>query len=1782
MMDESDDDFQELCASFFQRVKKNGPKEVSKEKKTQKASNGTQIRSKPKRTKPTASKSKTPQGPTERKTRPGRQVPRTQKHGAPKRPETEPAPPENTEGGIHTSAVFQDSVWSTQTGNQSEPLPERTPEVICTILNQGSENFLKAKATMDSLSQPPPSCLIATAPSPSKPRAAELVLQRMQQFKRADPERLKRASEGCSLEAAPEENVPKGPQDVMAVNGHILHECQGSAPATSGFGPELPATESDTAVALALQQELGQEQVSAPDDSLEEKGLFFCQICQKNLSAMNVTRRQQHMNRCLDEAEKALRFPMPRIPECPICGKPFLTLKSRISHLKQCAVKMEVGPQLLLQAVRLQTAQPAGTSGTPAPSLSDGAGCLKQKGATTKKEPRKRRKVTGPEAPSEDLLVAMALSRSETEQEAVPAALRLGNAFAERTRLGAEKKTRKKKAPAPPPQLLVQDPETTGRQIEDRVAQLLSEEVELSSTPPLPASRIREEELARGSQALRPPGGAQNLLWEASALTGAGALESFYTASLVPPLVPQRPAKGLTQEPMRLPRPPKPPELGVGTPPSVGHSLQSPVPSASQRERQALQDLLELAGERLPASPCSRDLAGSGGAAGMDLSLGGLPLTGFVLPAKEKYLEEGGRASLSLGLLVADFSAMVNNPHLSDIQFQTDSGEVLYAHKFVLYARCPLLMQHVNSEGFLAEEDGDLRRQRVLLSDVSAEAAEAFLHYLYAADSVLTPQLAPDLRSLAQRFGVSELVHLCEQVPIVTEAEGGQRKEQEDEDADGRVETFRELLCSVWLGEEEGAEALLKPEGREEDREKVNEEEMEEIYEFAATQRKRLQGEKAPEPKEEGDLLREDGPVSGEILTSKQDKERPENAGQLESSGQGRDETPAKWGNTRLSTLLPPSNQALNGEEKAEVPRGGPAPPSSSSPAQGRAERQENAPLCSADDDNDLQPFSSPQAGYPELSRVMSNREEGNRTIPEREVEGFRPSAHQQAHPSRSCFPPPQPHQGRSPRQPRPRTRRPSDLPLQGTASSVASQNSSPKPKRARRLPSSREDPGQKDKECSSPSERRGKGVLIFPEKSPPMDLTWSGPGRQSSRPETSPCSVHREDEVILLLDSDEELELEQTKAKSFLNSPSEDKKVLEVSARSSELFSIIDLDAEQEPPQSQTGSQAPLPQEVEGRLGASTEEDSTMDTSWLVPATPLAGRSCDCSSQTQITGLGARPPADPLALPTPRALLENRDEPKATSKFSVIVPQTSSPRLGPPTPGSSDGRRQVCRSASSPRRRRLPFASPLAPRPILGGLADLPGQLPRCPPPPQSPAARAPMSEVVEVEDSEDEQEAASQQVICSPLLDSDPPIPAEDWCWHVEPLSPIPIDHLNLERTGPLSTSSPSSRAEGAPDSRDCRSPALLGTTPVRGSHTGRRKSREKSSGAGSPGSHQQSFLNSALWDDWNEEDQRSPEALPLPQTPRADGAQRSHKLQTPRADQKNLPPKVPITPMPRYSIMETPVLKKELDRFGVRPLPKRQMVLKLKEIFQYTHQTLESDSEDEGQSSQLPLAAPCSQTYTTQTSKASKAAGHTQLEALPGRIPQRSKGPAKTKGPQHHKQQPGGSVSALSMSPAKEEPLDPGGDAQFPASQESTATSVDSGDSSCSSQSSSCEFGAALESTGEEEVVSASQAAVQAVATEEAVRRYIRSQPALYRKVLLYQPLELAELQAELKQQGIRVASGKLLDFLDTQCITFTTAATRKEKLGRKRRQPTGKKRGRAGRPTPRSPVSAASSL
>ncbi|EHB06903.1 Structure-specific endonuclease subunit SLX4 [Heterocephalus glaber] len=121
---------------------------------------------------------------------------------------------------------------------------------------------------------------------------------------------------------------------------------------------------------------------------------------------------------------------------------------------------------------------------------------------------------------------------------------------------------------------------------------------------------------------------------------------------------------------------------------------------------------------------------------------------------------------------------------------------------------------------------------------------------------------------------------------------------------------------------------------------------------------------------------------------------------------------------------------------------------------------------------------------------------------------------------------------------------------------------------------------------------------------------------------------------------------------------------------------------------------------------------------------------------------------------------------------------------------------------------------------------------------------------------------------------------------------------------------------------------------------------------------------------------------------------------------------------------------------------------------------------------------------------------------------------------------------------------------------------ATFVDSRDSSFSSQSSSCEFGATWSLQVKMRRIRVPGQCIPGC--QPGTRHGGSSKPELFCKVLMYQPLELAELQAELKQNGIRVPMGKLLETLDALCITFTTATAQKEKLKQKGQQ-RGRKKG-----------------
>lgn len=75
--------------------------------------------------------------------------------------------------------------------------------------------------------------------------------------------------------------------------------------------------------------------------------------------------------------------------------------------------------------------------------------------------------------------------------------------------------------------------------------------------------------------------------------------------------------------------------------------------------------------------------------------------------------------------------------------------------------------------------------------------------------------------------------------------------------------------------------------------------------------------------------------------------------------------------------------------------------------------------------------------------------------------------------------------------------------------------------------------------------------------------------------------------------------------------------------------------------------------------------------------------------------------------------------------------------------------------------------------------------------------------------------------------------------------------------------------------------------------------------------------------------------------------------------------------------------------------------------------------------------------------------------------------------------------------------------------------------------------------------DETISASQSATRLQDRLQAVRAFILSDSALYSQILQYQPLVLSQLQHKLKAAGIRFGVSKLVDYLDSQCITFTTA-------------------------------------
>ncbi|XP_077042960.1 structure-specific endonuclease subunit SLX4 isoform X4 [Agelaius phoeniceus] len=1719
-----------------------------------------------------------------------------------------------------------------------------------TAQGDGARSPLPASQLSTGTSEGSQRSLAGSCSSPTpKVRVAELVVERMQQFKRVAPEQLKHSSDGSVPKAAASWDFPARSQEQEPPEDDTQH---------------LPSVEHDSALALALQQESKQEGLA----SLEDAGLFFCQICQKDLTAMNSLRREQHVNRCLDEMEEAQvsSCSKPVVPECPICGKQFQTPQSRVSHLKRCAVEMEVPPNLLLQAVQLQVAT-LGDAALQCPSNQPSR--AKRKGPSNE-DLRRTQKRAKMEPKDEDLQVAMAMSRSLLEQEKQEQAKSVTNvkavaAFPIKWKPGSEKKRRRKGTSAPPP-LLLQDPEKVHKRIQERVAMMLTEEVEFPPTPQLPISRILEDESGEAAW-LMPLCKAQKcFLWNISALTGPCDPESFYTAALTPPIEPWKPVQNnsenlqpavgshqpkVSQQPQPDLSSQEPTCTKVGGQTSDG---SKPGPEGDgqllspSQDIQTLQDLVDLAREGLTLTQWNLDTGHVQAAEqpGEELTSSDPPLSGFVPPSKKSLLRSSTKRA-SLGLLAQDFGAMVNNPHLSDVQFQVDSGDVLYAHLFVLYARCPAAAQAVHSEGLLVEEDGAAPARRALLSDVSAQAVAAFLRYLYAADTDFPAGLRPQLQALAARFGVRELMAECEgstgESPVSSgvDSEDDLISVRDDEDCEDRAENFQDLLKSVWVGEDEEEVAMLSPECQKEDDSEVGEQELEEIYEFAATQRKMAQGEREVSEGTDCSICSDTEAVQGTNQETEQEEvERPESASVSSSLKDLRDGNGVERSKCDLSAQEEKMQningcKSMNDPQTSIVPHhsepqkwdgtshganeggalGGCEDVKDSRSAQVSHDKadhcEEQIPGFQGDtgiNDSYEHLFSASQGYHCEPSPVKEVTKESGKFPSEKHV-GLNDSlvfskSQKDFSPCKNGFcrsPTPQPYVslfpalGSSPASPK------SERKFAREHVSTPKQN-----KKEKSFPSY-EIESQKAKELGAASKNE---ITVSPAELPHSESNkhthvpvLSSPGRTQD----AAAQGIKEGDVIVLSSSDDEMELQEGKklpesdsalkemevpghlkctdteqgpeiAEPDHNSsvPGAEQGSAQVSCGNTDTVCVSgDVKVSLEYPLSrQTGACTEIKQSPNPSPGKrlSNEMSPGTDSSWLVPGTPVLSKSRSFSTQTLVTSINSlKGPGSKLS--TKNLAAGNSNHEMAGNVIKVHETTLSDKHL--PMEDLASGRSLPSSpAAESSSKNPLPV-SPVAPVLLSPGhtnregkcanISGLPTLVPPCQEQPQEDKVNI---SVVELEDSD--REVSLPSLGSSVLLCEEPPIPVDD-CWHVGYLSPARGDNHDSGQVSPAKSSMASSPSPGSWQEQG-ESPAqvqgIQGSTPVQGSPAGRRAALpcpEKSpiEPCSSVGSRA-SYLDSKIWDDWNGEEKEDelPEILPLSQRlAAAAGAGGTDPVKTPEpsCQENNRSPSTPVTPMPAYSIMETPQLKKELSRFGVRALPKRQMVMKLKEIFQYTHQDGDSDFEDEISYSQpLPQKSP-------RQPKAGRAAGRNRAGAprAGGKRKQLAKADGASHGagcaipkdrtevthhPEGAKEQERPSVSLAADGE------------ELPASQESARSSLDGSDISFGSQSSfvngfeTCAF--TSEEEEEEEEFPASQAAAREEEKLEAVRCYIRSNTALYNRILFYEPIELADLHAELKQNGIKISKAKLLDFLDSQCITTTMARARKEQVQKRK--------------------------
>lgn len=735
---------------------------------------------------------------------------------------------------------------------------------------------------------------------------------------------------------------------------------------------------------------------------------------------------------------------------------------------------------------------------------------------------------------------------------------------------------------------------------------------------------------------------------------------------------------------------------------------------------------------------------------------------------------------------------------------------------------------------------------------------------------------------------------------------------RDDEDCEDRAENFQDLLKSVWVGEDEEDVALLNPECQKEDDNAVGEEELEEIYEFAATQRKMAQGETEVSEGTDCSICSDSEVAQGTNQPAEEEEEvkRSESTSISNSFKDSRDDSDVERSKCD-SSAQEEKMQNINRCESANDPQTT-SVPHHSEPQNwaiacrgATANEGETDGRCEDVKDSKSSQVSRDEADhcekqFPGFHGDSKINESYDRSFSAAQDDYWEPS------PAKAAIK----ESGKAPFE--------NHVDVNISLLHSKSQNISP----------------HRSGVCGSPPAK--PYVPLFP-------TVGSSPAspkaeRKFAREHVSALVTRLHDAVaqgnkdssVIVLSSEDEMELqqdakspesgcagkkmeipEQLKCANVEQGPEIPKRghnssVTETEQRSTQASCGItdtahvstEVKMSTEPPlSSQTAACAESTQSTnlspDQRLGP--EMSPGTDSSWLVPDTPDLSKCRSFSTQTEVTGIKSlKSPGPKLSTKKSAA---GKSNPETTGNVLEIHEATLSDKRLPVENSVSDTSPSSSPAAPSFSRNSPPVSlvDPVLLSPShtitkseCAKMSFLSQPLPLCH---EQPMEDKPNLSVVEVEDSE--KEITLPSLSSSVLLCDEPPLPADD-CWHVECLSPVRGDSRGSSQVSHARTSTAGSPRPGS--WRDqWESPAhaqeIKDSTPLRGSPVGRRRALlclEKSPiEACSPVGSRPSYLDSRIWVDWNgeEEEDEFAEMLPLSQRlTAAPGACRTDPVKTP----------------------------------------------------------------------------------------------------------------------------------------------------------------------------------------------------------------------------------------------------------------------------------------------------------